>query len=100
MGASGNSGCQWACRSVLRDFAEDVVSISAFTLFPNGAARMVKANSRRGVQHSRWWNLKAWPRSPLRVGCAKVDATEISRRPWLLGIHGFGGVWGRINETV
>ncbi len=51
MGTSGNSDCQWASRSALKDFTEDVLTISAGNLFQNGTARMVKANWRRRVQH-------------------------------------------------
>ncbi len=57
--------------------------VSAGSLFQNGTARILKANWRRCVQHCRWWNLYAWPRSPLRVGCAKVDAMGNSKRPWV-----------------
>ncbi len=42
MGTSGNSDCQWASRSVLNDFTEDALTISAGNLFQNETARMVK----------------------------------------------------------
>ncbi len=84
MGILENRDCQWASRSVLKGFNEDALTISADSLFQNGTARTVKVNWRRRVQHSCWWNLQAWPRSLLRVGCAKVDAMWNSRRPWLI----------------
>ncbi len=84
MGGSGNRNCQWASRSVLKGFTEEVLTISAGSLSQNGAARMVNANWRRRVQHRCWWNLWAWPRSSLRVGCAKVDAMGNSKRPWVI----------------
>ncbi len=68
MGTAGNSDCQWASRSALKDFTEDALTISAGNLFQNGTARMVKANYRRRAQHRCRWNLNAWPRSPWRVG--------------------------------
>ncbi len=64
MGTSGDSDCQRASRSDLKDFTEDALTISAGNLFQNGTARMVKANWRRRVQHRCWWNLNAWPCSP------------------------------------
>ncbi len=44
MGTSGNRDCQWAPRSVLKDFTEEALTISAGSSFQNGAARIVKAN--------------------------------------------------------
>ncbi len=38
MGTSGKRDCQWASRSVLEDFTEDVLTISAGSLFQNGTA--------------------------------------------------------------
>ncbi len=49
MGTSGNRDCQWASRSVLKDFTEDALTILADSLFQNGATRFVKANLRRRV---------------------------------------------------
>ncbi len=43
MGTSGNGQCQWASRSVLKDFPEDALTISAGSLFRNGTVRIVKA---------------------------------------------------------
>ncbi len=57
MGTSGNRDCQWASRSVLKDFTEDALTISAGNLFQNGTVRIMKANWRRRVQHLCWWNL-------------------------------------------
>ncbi len=51
MGTSGNRDRQWASRSVLKDFTEEALTISAGSLFQNGAARIGKANWRRCVQH-------------------------------------------------
>ncbi len=84
MGTSENRDCQWASRNVLKDFTKDALTISACSLFQNGTARIVKANWRRRLQHRCWWNLLAWPRSPLRVRCAKVGAMGNSRRPWVI----------------
>ncbi len=42
IGNSGNRDCQWASRSVLKDFTEDALTISVSSLFQNGTARMVK----------------------------------------------------------
>ncbi len=50
MGTSGNKGCQWRSSSVLKDFTEDALTISAGSLFHNGTALIVKANWRRRVQ--------------------------------------------------
>ncbi len=36
MGTSGNRDCQWAFRSVLKDFTEDTLTISAGSLVKNG----------------------------------------------------------------
>ncbi len=83
-GYFGEQACQWASRSALKDFTEDAFTISAGSLVQNGTARMVIANWRRRVQHLCWWNLKAWPRSPLRVGCVKVDPMMNFRRPWVI----------------
>ncbi len=83
MGSSGNRDCQWASRSVLKDFTEDVLTISTGNLFLDGTARMVKATWRRRV-YLYWWNMQAWPRSPLQVGCVKVDSMGNSRRPWVV----------------
>ncbi len=68
MGSSGNRDCQRASRSALKDFPDDALTISAGSLFQNGAGRMVKANWRRRVKRRCWWNLNAWPRSTWRVG--------------------------------
>ncbi len=43
MGTSGNRDCQRASRSALKDFTDDVLIISAGSLFQDGTARMVKA---------------------------------------------------------
>ncbi len=59
MGTSGNRDCQWASRSVLKDFTEDALTISAGSLLQNETVRMVKANWPRRVQHLCWWNLYA-----------------------------------------
>ncbi len=67
MSTSGNSDSQWASRSVLKDFTEDALTISADSLFQNGTARIVKAKWRRRVQHRCWWNLWAWPRTVFDV---------------------------------
>ncbi len=61
MGTPGNGDCQWACRSVLKDFTEDALTISAGSLFQNVTDRIVKTNWRRRVQHRCWWNLQAQP---------------------------------------
>ncbi len=71
MGTSGNRACQWASRSALKDFTEDALTISAGSLFQNCTA-------------SRLVDLVGVPRSPLRVGCAKVDAMGNSKRPWVI----------------
>ncbi len=34
MGTSGNRDCQWASRSVLKDFTDDALTISATSFFP------------------------------------------------------------------
>ncbi len=46
MGTSGNRGCQWAFRSVLKDFTEDVLTFSEGSLCLNGAFRIERANWR------------------------------------------------------
>ncbi len=74
MGTLGNRDCQLASRSVLKDFTDEALTISACSLFQNGAARMLKAYWRRQVQHLWWWNLFAWPCSSLRLGGVKVDS--------------------------
>ncbi len=84
MGTLGNRDCQWASRDVLKNFTEDAMTISAGRLFQNVTAQIMKANWRQRVQHRCWWNLKAWPRSSLRVGCAKVNAMGNSKRPWVV----------------
>ncbi len=84
MGTSGNRDCQRASRSALKDFTDDALTISAGSLFQNGTARKVKANWRKDVQRLGWWNLYAWPRSVLRVGCVKVDFMGNSRRSWVI----------------
>ncbi len=53
---------------IQKDLTDDALTISAVSLLQNGTARMLKACWRRRVQHLCWWNLKAWPRSPLRDG--------------------------------
>ncbi len=70
MGTLGNTDCQWASRSALKDFTDDALTISAGKTrdYQNGTTRMVKANWRRRVQHRCWWNLNVWPRSPWWVG--------------------------------
>ncbi len=52
---------QWACKSALKNFTEDALTISADSSFQNGTARFLFVGT--------------WTRSPLRVGCAKVNAT-------------------------
>ncbi len=47
MGSSRNRDCQWASRSVLKDFTENALNISVGSLFQNEAARMVEVNWRR-----------------------------------------------------
>ncbi len=59
MCTSGNRGCQWASRCVLKDITEDALTISAGGLFQNGTARMVKAYWRLRVQHLCWWNSRS-----------------------------------------
>ncbi len=54
MGTSGNRDCQRASRSILKDFTEDALAISAGSLFQNGTARIVEASWRRRVQHRFW----------------------------------------------
>ncbi len=84
MDTSRNRNRQLASRGVLKDFTEDALTVSAGSLFQNGTARIVKANWRRRLQHRFWWNLKVWPRSSLRVECAKVEAMGNSKRPWVI----------------
>ncbi len=43
MGTSGNRDCQWASRSVLKDFTEDAMIISASSLFRRWTAGLLKA---------------------------------------------------------
>ncbi len=43
VGTSGNRDCQLVPRSVLNDFNNYALTISARILFQNGAARMLKA---------------------------------------------------------
>ncbi len=57
MDTLGNRDCQWASRSVLKDFIEGAVTISVGSLSQNGTARIVKANWRRRVRLRCWWNL-------------------------------------------
>ncbi len=71
MGTSGNRDCQWASWSVLKDFTENALTISAGSLFQNGTVRIVTAYGRQRVRHCCWCNLQAWPGSPLRVEGAK-----------------------------
>ncbi len=40
MGSSENRDCQWASGSVLKDFTEDALTISAGSLFQNRTARI------------------------------------------------------------
>ncbi len=47
MGTSGNRDCQWASRSVLKDFTGNALAISVGNLFHNGTARIVKSNGRQ-----------------------------------------------------
>ncbi len=47
MSTFGNRDCQWASRSVSKDFAEGVLTISSGSLFHNMTARRVKAKWRR-----------------------------------------------------
>ncbi len=91
-GTSGNRDYRWASRSALKDFTDDALTISAGSLFQNGPAQMVKADWRRRAQHLCWWNLYAWPRRLLRVGCVKVVSMGNSRRPWVSDLHGLTGV--------
>ncbi len=51
MGCGLYGYCKWASRSVLKDFTEGALIISASSLFQNWTARMVKAYWRRRVQH-------------------------------------------------
>ncbi len=76
MDASGNRDCQLASISVVKYFTDDSLTISAGSLFKNGAVRMLKAHWRRWVRHLCWWNLYAWLHSSLRTGWAKVDSME------------------------
>ncbi len=39
----GEQGLQWSSRSVLKDFTEDALTISAGSLFQNGTARMLRS---------------------------------------------------------
>ncbi len=43
--------------SVLNDFTDDALTISAGSLFQNGTVRVLKAYWRRRVKHLCWWNL-------------------------------------------
>ncbi len=45
MGTSANRDCQWASRSVLKDFTEDALTISAGSLFQNGNGEGVLATA-------------------------------------------------------
>ncbi len=51
MGTSGIRDCQWASRSVLKDYTGNALTTLAGSLFQNGTARMVKANWQLRVQH-------------------------------------------------
>ncbi len=80
MGTSGNRDCKWASRSVLKDFTEDALTISAGSLLKKWESRNCEGELATRVQHRSWLNLEAWLRSPLRVGCAKVGAMGNSKR--------------------
>ncbi len=54
MDTSGNRACQLASRGILKDFTDDVLTISAGSLFQNGTPRMLKAYWRQRVQHICW----------------------------------------------
>ncbi len=49
VGTSGNKDCQFASRSVLKDFTVDALTISAGSLFQNGIARTMNTRWRRRV---------------------------------------------------
>ncbi len=74
LGSSENKDWHLLSRSVLKDFNDDALPISAGNLFQNGAVRMLFC----------WWNLHTWPRTPLWVGWAKVGSMGSSRRPWVI----------------
>ncbi len=57
MCAEGMGCARRASKSVLKDFTEDALTISAGSLFQNWTARIVKANWRRRVKHCCTWNL-------------------------------------------
>ncbi len=71
MGTSGNSDCQSTSRCVFKDFTEDALTFSGDSLFRHGTARIVEVPTA-----SLLMELEAWPCSPLRVGCAKLDAIK------------------------
>ncbi len=72
----GNRDCQWASRSVLKDFIEGAVTISVGSLFQNGTGELATARTA-----SLLVELIGVARSPLRIGCAKVDTMGNSKRP-------------------
>ncbi len=78
MGTSGNRDCQWASRSVMKDFTEEALIISASSLFQNGTARIAKANWRRRVGGT------------CRRGRVALCGLDVRRwTPWeILGDHG------------
>ncbi len=45
MGTSGNRDGQLASKSILKDFTDDTLTISAGSLFQNGAAQIVTAGA-------------------------------------------------------
>ncbi len=51
MGALGNRDCPLASSSVLKDFTDDALTISAGSLFQNETARMLKAYWLQWAQH-------------------------------------------------
>ncbi len=80
---------------------EDALTISACSLFQNGTAWMVEAYWRRRVQHSCWWNLKAWSHSPGRRWTS-WGIPEGHEWPWT-GItyhRGFADAQRKIVEAV
>ncbi len=81
MGTPGNRENQLVPRSVMIDFKDCALTISANILFQNGTAL---THWRRRVKHLCCCNLKAWPRGSVLVKWTKVESMGNSKRPQVI----------------
>ncbi len=83
-GYFGEQGLPVGMQECLERFHHGCVDYLSWQFVPKWGSPNCEGESATAPTASLLGELVAWLRSPLRVGCVKVDAMGNSRRPWVI----------------